>query len=92
MVNKVLFSSSSDEWSTPEEIYNELDKEFNFNLDPCSTDDNHKTEDYYTAADNGLLKSWGGVVSFVILLTQILARGLKKPIMRHIKRILSSSY
>lgn len=60
MVNKVLFSSSSDEWSTPEEIYNELDKEFNFNLDPCSTDDNHKTEDYYTAADNGLLKSWGG--------------------------------
>lgn len=60
MVNKVLFSSNSDEWSTPEEIYNELDQEFNFNLDPCSTAENHKTEDYYTIADNGLSKSWGG--------------------------------
>lgn len=60
MVNKVLFSSNSDEWSTPEEIYNELDKEFNFNLDPCSTAENHKTEDYFTIADNGLIKSWGG--------------------------------
>ena len=60
MVDKVLFSSNSDEWSTPEEIYNELDQEFNFNLDPCSTAENHKTDDYYTIADNGLKKSWGG--------------------------------
>lgn len=48
MVSKALFSSKSDEWSTPKDIFEALDKEFNFNLDPCSTDDNHKCENYYT--------------------------------------------
>lgn len=92
MVNKVLFSSNSDEWSTPEEIYNELDQEFNFNLDPCSTAENHKTEEYYTIADNGLIKSWGGVESFVILLTQLSESGLKKRITSRLKRILLSYF
>lgn len=60
MVNKVLFSSNSDEWSTPVDIYNDLDKEFNFTLDPCSTKENHKAQKYFTAEDNGLLQNWGG--------------------------------
>lgn len=60
MVNKVIFSSNSDEWSTPVDIYEELNKEFNFTLDPCSTDYNHKCKKYYTAEDNGLLQNWGG--------------------------------
>ena len=58
--DKVLFSSNSDEWETPSKIYDDLNKEFNFNLDPCSTSENHKTEIYFTKADNGLLRSWGG--------------------------------
>lgn len=60
MVNNVLFSSKSDEWSTPPEIYEELDKEFNFTLDPCSTQYNHKCGKYFTAEDDGLSRSWGG--------------------------------
>ena len=35
-------------------------KEFNFNLDPCSTEENHKCEKYFTIAENGLEKNWGG--------------------------------
>jgi len=57
---QVLFSSKSDEWSTPWWIYNELDAEFHFDLDPCSTDENCKCEHYYTLADDGLSKSWSG--------------------------------
>ena len=60
MVSNTLFSSNSDEWATPREIYEELDKEFNFNLDPCASDDNHKCEKYYTQAENGLSYTWGG--------------------------------
>lgn len=60
MVSKALFSSNSDEWSTPSAVYDELDKEFNFNLDPCSSDDNHKCDNYYTIEDDGLSKNWGG--------------------------------
>ena len=60
---EVMFSSKSDEWATPQAIFDELDKEFYFNLDPCSTDENHKTPRYYTAKDDGLVKNWGGVQS-----------------------------
>ena len=60
MLNKALFSSNSDEWATPVKIFNELNNEFNFNLDVCATDDNHKVERYFTQAENGLIQSWGG--------------------------------
>ena len=55
-----MFSSVTDEWYTPIEFYNALNKEFNFNLDPCATDINHKCAKYFTKEDNGLLQSWGG--------------------------------
>lgn len=60
MNNEVMFSKKSDEWATPQEIYDELNKEFNFNLDPCSTVENHKCDLYFTQNDDGLSKNWGG--------------------------------
>lgn len=57
---QTLFSSSSDEWSTPEETFQALDTEFHFTLDPCATDQNHKCALYYTQKENGLLQNWGG--------------------------------
>jgi site-specific DNA-methyltransferase (adenine-specific) len=53
-----MFSSNSVEWETPIELFNELDKEFIFTLDPCSTKDNHKCMDYFTKEDDGLNKDW----------------------------------
>jgi|TARA_R100000501_G_C2621554_1_gene114776 hypothetical protein len=35
MFNKHLFTSIKDDWKTPKKFYEELDKEFNFNFDPC---------------------------------------------------------
>lgn len=60
MINKVMFSSKSDEWETPQQIFDILDAEFNFNLDPCATEKNHKCDTFYTAETNGLLQKWGG--------------------------------
>lgn len=60
MNKNLMFSSVTDEWYTPIDFYNELNKEFNFNLDPCATDINHKCAKYFTKEDNGLLQSWGG--------------------------------
>lgn len=40
MKSNVVFSRKSDEWETPQAFYNELNKEFNFTLDPCATDYN----------------------------------------------------
>lgn len=61
----VMFSSKSDEWATPQDIFDKLDQEFHFTLDPCATDENHKCDNYYTAADNGLNFSWGGAGGFL---------------------------
>ena len=65
MKTDALFSSNSDEWSTPQEIFDELDAEFHFNLDPCSTDENHKCAMYFTKEQDGLKHSWGGYSVFV---------------------------
>ncbi len=37
---------SSDSWETPIDLFNELDKEFNFNIDLCATADNCKADFY----------------------------------------------
>lgn len=64
MDTSLMFSSATDEWATPLDFYNTLNNEFNFNLDPCATDDNHKCAKYFTKVDNGLLQSWGGYKVF----------------------------
>jgi site-specific DNA-methyltransferase (adenine-specific) len=62
---ETLFSSESSEWGTPNSFYVFLDKRFNFTLDPCAAEDNHKCEKYFTTEDNGLTKSWKGHNVFV---------------------------
>lgn len=60
MNTKGVFSSQTDEWATPQWLFDELDAEFHFDLDPCATNENHKCAKYYTKADDGLTKNWGG--------------------------------
>ncbi len=38
----VMFSSATEEWATPQHIFDSLDREFNFTLDPCATPENAK--------------------------------------------------
>lgn len=75
---KALFSSRSDEWETPQGIFDELDKEFHFTLDACATDQNRKCDRYFTIEQNGLQKSWGGRQYSLILLTQRFLNGWLK--------------
>ncbi len=57
---QAVFSRDSDEWETPQDVFDQLDAEFHFNLDPCATDENHKCAAYYTKDDDGLKSNWGG--------------------------------
>lgn len=61
----VHFSSKTNEWSTPQSFFDELDKEFNFTLDPCATQENAKCEKYYTIEDDGLLQDWSKDIVFM---------------------------
>lgn len=59
MKTDVMFSSKTDEWATPQDFFDQLDREFHFDLDPCADDHNHKCERYFTRANDGLSHSWG---------------------------------
>ena len=55
---EVHFSSKSNEWNTPEDLYNTLNNEFNFTLDPCTNGENNKCDKFYTEKENGLTQDW----------------------------------
>jgi len=60
-----MFSSARQDWATPQDLFDELNEEFHFNLDPCANAENHKCERYFTEEDNGLLQEWGGIFRFL---------------------------
>lgn len=61
----VHFSSQTDEWSTPDWLFQNLSREFLFTLDPCATAENAKCPIYYTRSDDGLSRTWGSEVAFI---------------------------
>ena len=64
VMNKVLLSSKSNEWCTPQSFFDTLNEEFHFVLDAAATKSNAKCSIYYTQETNGLANSWdfGGAV------------------------------
>jgi len=64
-VQKVMFSSKSSEWTTPQDFYEELNKVYNFTLDPCATKESAKCEKYFTPEDDGLNQDWTGHTVFM---------------------------
>ncbi len=58
-------SSRSIEWYTPKKLFNELNNEFNFDLDPCCNEFSKKCDKYFTIEDDGLSQNWGGCRVFM---------------------------
>lgn len=58
-------SKSTDERSTPWELFNELNYEFCFTLDVCASDENTKCKRYFTKQHSGLLKDWSNEICFM---------------------------
>lgn len=60
MINNSMFTSNTAEWATPQAFFDELNKEFDFTLDPCATPQNAKCARYFTKEIDGLSQSWSG--------------------------------
>lgn len=56
----VLFSSRSEEWETPQELFEELQREFQFMLDACATWHNAKCTRFFDKRRDGLTQDWIG--------------------------------
>jgi len=57
----VLWSSRSDEWETPDDVFRDLNQELGpFTLDVCASEENKKVDAFFSIKDNGLIQDWGG--------------------------------
>jgi len=61
-INKALFSSKNKECATPQDLFDDLDAIFHFDLDPCALPSNVKCRRFFTPADDGLKQPWEGSV------------------------------
>lgn len=59
-----MTSSGKDDWETPRWLFEQLNMEFHFTLDPCCTHETAKCSKHYTPQENGLLQDWGGEIVF----------------------------
>ena len=57
-MSNIHFSSKETNVETPADLFLQLDKEFNFTLDPCATKENAQCGKFYTKEDSCLDKDW----------------------------------
>lgn len=60
-MDRVLFSSKTDLWSTPQKFFDELDLKYHFEIDVCALPENAKCKRFFTPDDDGLSQPWEGV-------------------------------
>jgi phage N-6-adenine-methyltransferase len=68
-VSPVMFSSASDEWATPQDLFDELHREFRFGVDLAASVANTKCEVFYSKESSALVSDWqtavfGGAAGF----------------------------
>ena len=54
-------TSLSDEYATPWEFFDKVDKVFHFTLDVCANRKNRKCDNYFNKYQDGLKQKWTGV-------------------------------
>ncbi len=47
-------------WATPQDFFDNLNAEFDFDIDVCATPENAKCNKFFTEEQDGLSQSWGG--------------------------------
>ena len=62
MNTELMFSSKTDLWETPQDLFDKLNNEFQFTLDVCATPENAKCDKFYTEEQDGLEHPWKGTV------------------------------
>ena len=74
-----MFSPKSDLWETPQDFFDELNREFHFNLDVCALPENAKCARYFTPEQDGLKKIGGATSGAIRPMAGRSANGSKKP-------------
>lgn len=63
MNTDLMFSSETDQWATPQDFFDKVNKVFKFTLDVCADSSNRKCKSYFdkSVGFDGLKMDWTGV-------------------------------
>ena len=56
----LAFSSKKDDWTTPKDLFNQLNAEFHFTVDLCASAKNHLCDKYYSLENDGMMANLEG--------------------------------
>ena len=61
MNTNLMFSSKTDLWETPQDLFNKYDAIYHFETDVCALPENAKCKRFFTPEMDGLKQEWTGV-------------------------------
>lgn len=61
MRKELMFSSKTDLWSTPQDLFDKYNEIYHFGTDVCALPENAKCEKFFTPEMDGLKQEWTGV-------------------------------
>jgi phage N-6-adenine-methyltransferase len=64
-MQKVMFSSRRLDHGTPEDIFDQLDREFHFTVDVCANPSNAMLKNFLTKDDDALRTSWANQICWM---------------------------
>jgi site-specific DNA-methyltransferase (adenine-specific) len=60
MSTGLFYTEQRQDWATPRDLFEALDREFHFTLDVCASAENAKVPQHLTEEDNALMLEWSG--------------------------------
>ena len=61
MNTELMFSSKTDLWETPQDLFDKYDAIYHFETDVCALSENAKCKRFFTPEMDGLKQEWTGV-------------------------------
>lgn len=58
-MKNIHFSSKTDLWATPQDLFDKLNAKYKFTLDVCAVAENTKCDVWFTPEIDGLAQNWG---------------------------------
>lgn len=62
MDNNGMFTSNRDDWETPDYFFQYWNMQYDFDLDACANDHNHKCQNFFSTEQDALQQKWFGNV------------------------------
>ena len=78
MNTELMFSSKTDLWETPQDLFDKYDAIYHFETDVCALPENAKCKRFFTPEMDGLKQEWTAFVGVILHTADRLVSGLKR--------------